>query len=167
MIDPLALNIDVNEVETGRPTIADNTEATLECVAAEVAENKARNGFNLVLTWKTVEELPNSKGDGTMVPAGFTLKRWLALQPSDKVLAKVEELKAEGKTSEANKSLNRFKEDIASTLDAMFNTNKGSRPNLSQDVIAQMPSKTVRAVIKLRDDDQFGPSNELGYYKTT
>lgn len=143
-MDPLDIDIDTNAIDTSRPVLAE-TLADLEVVSAEPAENSRKDGYNLVVAFKTTTALKSIKD--TEVQPGFSLKAWYPLQSKDK------------ETGEATQDWMR---NIVQLIDAALGTTKekGDRPTLKVGV-ASLPGKTVRARITVEDMQNGLPGNSV------
>lgn len=105
---PLELDVDLSQVDTSFPVlVAGLKDLTVKAFTKE--ENKAKNGFNLVV------ELATTTADKTVtdadVPAGFVLKKWYPLQDKP------------GTTKPGNWKIN-----LAAFQDACLGTTQGTRP---------------------------------------
>lgn len=146
MNDPLGINIDITNTDTTRPIIPDRTETVLVCKEVKVEPNKAGTGRNLVVTFQTAEPLVSTRGK-TIAP-GFMLTRWFPLQASPK------QIEAGMET--------RYLEELATLVDAFFNTTQGTRPVLSGEVVSQMAGRTCKAVIRVEAAQDGSEANSVG-----
>jgi hypothetical protein len=144
MNDPLAVEIDMNEVDTSFPVLAE-TLADLRITHAEPKENSRKDGYNLVVALETVAELEDLKGK--TVPAGFKLRSWLPLQSTDK---------------ETGEATTNWMRQVVSYIDAALGCSmeEKNRPTLKEGV-AQLVGKTVRARIIVEDMPNGLPGNSV------
>ena len=145
-MDPLNLNIDIQNHDASRPVLPAGTYQG-QIAGAEVVESKnAAGNYNLMVTVKTIEPYESTKG--TPINAGYSLKRWFPLQASEKQI--------EMGMGES------FKDQLAIMVDNLFGTTAEDRPALNQDVITQMIGKAITFTTTVRSDDQYGDGNDLG-----
>lgn len=145
-MNPLDLNIDISSHDASRPLLPDGQYAG-QVKSVTVEPSKAVPGnYNLVVVVATTE--PNVSTKGTTINPGFEVKRWFPLQASEKQIA--------AGNAES------FKDSLALLIDGLFNTTQGNRPALNQELITQMHGKPVLFSVKVRQDDQYGDSNDLG-----
>jgi hypothetical protein len=136
--DPLGLGLDLGNVDTSRPVLPEQLHV-LEIGSVEVKPNKAENGRNLVVVFKTVNESPDASGQ-QMIQPGYQITKYYPLQQS------------------ANEKAPDYKRDLAKLQDAVEGTTMGSRP-LFQPF--NYVGKLVIAKLKIRKDEEYGDSNEI------
>ena len=146
-MDPLSLNIDIENHDASRP-ILPKGEYPMVVVGSSIAPSKATPGNN---NWHvelaTTEVHTTTKG--TELQPGFKLSTYIPLQASDKQI------------ESGNK--NAFKDRIALTVDAIFNTKQGSRPAFTQDLVTQAVGQAVKGALSIREaEGTFPESNDLG-----
>lgn len=76
--DPL--DTPVGDIDISYPLIPPNI-TEFVCVEADVQDNKAKTGKNLVLTWENTRELTSTKGD-ILPPGNIKLKEYLSTVPT-------------------------------------------------------------------------------------
>lgn len=136
--DALGLGLDLSTVDTSRPVLPEGMYA-LVVDKVEVAPNKAGNGNNLLMVWKTLEDSPDSTGD-KVINAGFPLRKYYPLQQSE------------------NEKAPDFKQDLARLQDAMEGTTQGNRPAFNP---YNYQGRRVIAKLKIKVDDVYGAQNEI------
>jgi hypothetical protein len=145
MTDPLAVSINLAGVDTTIPLLPEAI-YDFQISEAVVEPNKDRTGSNLVVTVKTVnpiDSVPNEQGEVRAVKPGFPLKMYFALQA-----------KSDSADQEA------YKRNLADLIDAAFGTSVNDRPDLTRDLITQMPGKMVRGTVKF-DEYQGRKNNKV------
>jgi hypothetical protein len=145
------LNIDIAGIDTTRPLYSDRTDVPCVIDSVDVVENKAKNGYNMVVVFASTEAIPASV-EGKTVPTGNKLTKYYPLQASEK--------------QEAADMGDKFKEDIALLFDAAFQTDKETRPNLTEETLQALFGKEVLITARFRDDETYGQSNEVGRVKS-
>lgn len=125
MTDPLAIAIQVQGVDSTMPILPE-ADYVFQVKESKVEPNKDENGFN----WKLVLGLTQEQTavDGRPIKADFPVFVTNALQP-----------RPDSTDPEA------FKRSIAETIDALYGTNKDTRPNLDRELVANSVGKLVVA----------------------
>lgn len=137
-IDPLGLGMNLSEVDTSRPCLAEGVHM-LSIATVTVADNKALTGKNLVVEFQTVNDSPDVSGE-KIIGAGWKITKYYPMQQSD------------------NPKAPDFRADLARLQDAVEKTSQGNRPVFSPfNYIGQM----VVARLKVKQDDVFGMTNEI------
>lgn len=144
-----SLNLDLKSVDTTPPRIEDGTKAILEIAKAECLGNKAGDGYNLLVEFKTTDELPNNKG--TSMQPGYTLSKYYPLQQAEQ---------KPGKGAPPD-----FKIDLTKLVLAAYDVAQSEAPEFNDETVSGLVGKRVSATIKLKDDPQYGPSNEVANIK--
>jgi len=143
-MDPLGLNIDLNEVDTSMPVLTEGL-YILNIDKIEVVENKDKTGNNLLVMYKTVAPATSIKGQAEGktedIRPGYPLRQYMPLQNNpDKPDARD------------------FTENLAVLQDAVTGSTKGNRGRF-------MPStyigKQVAARVKIQDDPNYGKQNSI------
>lgn len=137
--DPLGLGMDLSNVDVSRPVLPE-TEVVLVTDKVEVTDNKAKTGRNLVVVFKTVNDSPDVTGE-KIISAGFPITKYYPLQQSD------------------NPKAPDFRADLTRLQDAVEGTSQGNRPLFHPH---NYVGKMVAARLKIRMDEEFGNSNEIG-----
>ena len=78
--DPLALGVDLNDVDAGRPVLP-KAQYVMKVDNVEVVENKAGTGRNLIIDFATTQPTESTKG--AHVNVGFRIRNYYPLQPSE------------------------------------------------------------------------------------
>jgi hypothetical protein len=115
MSGPLDLNIDLNETDTAMPVLLPGLyDASVK--SAEVSENNAKTGWNLVMQFELNEPATSvaaeERGDENDISPGFVLFKYYPMQQSD------------------NEKAPDFKRDLAALQDACLGTERGHRGEL-------------------------------------
>lgn len=140
------LDIDIANIDTSIALIPDRTQLPAVIEAIEPLENKAKKGFNLKVTFKTLEPSPESTVPGKSVPAGRAFDVYFPLQPSDEALKKGDE--------------RGYLERIVKVIDAALGTSQGNRPSLSE-ALSLMHGRNVLATIRIEKDEEYGDKNRI------
>jgi len=136
--DPLGLGLDLSGVDTSRPALPEGM-YILEVGEVKREENKKKDGFNLLVLFKTTSESPDVTGEKT-IAAGFTVRKYYPLQQS------------------ANEKAPDFKADLARLQDAIEGTEQGNRPPFNP---FNYTGKLVMAKLKVETTDEFGTQNNI------
>ena len=141
---PLDLNLDLNDTDTSFPVLPAGTYRVSVKAVEQVASKKVVGGFNLKVTFATVNTETTVGGvkaglTDDQAP-GLTFNRWYPLQPSD------------------NANFD-FKQGLAELQDATQGTTQGNRPPFNPAAII---GTEVNARLKLRVSDEFGTQNDIG-----
>lgn len=143
-MDPLGLNLDLNDVDTSMPVISEGL-YVLTVDKIEIVENKSKTGNNLLVIYKTTGPTTSLKGqlEGKEldIAAGFQLRQYMPLQQNpDKPDARD------------------YTENLANLQDAVTGSKKGTRGKF-------MPStyigRQVAAKVKVQDDPDYGKGNSI------
>lgn len=141
MNNPLDLNIDVKDVSTAMPRLAEN-EYICSIKSATVEENKAKTGNNLVVVFATTEEAEDQNGEP--LGAGIQVRKYYPLQQS------------------SNERAPDFRRDLTILVDAAFNIDEAhNRPTITNETLAQLVGEEVSVRVRLRESDQYGLQNEI------
>ena len=142
--DPLGLGINLQEVDTGRPVLAED-KYVMEIKDIDVKENKKQTGRNLVVIFATIQAETSVKAsqDGLTgdIKAGFTVRKYYPLQQSD------------------NPDAPDFREDLARLQDAVEGSTKENR-NPRFDPYSFKGQKVIVG-LKVENDEQYGQSNAV------
>jgi hypothetical protein len=142
--DPLDLGLNLAGVDTSSPVLEKGLYAvTLDDVTK--ADNSRKDGYNLVVKWKTVQPATSvqgrAQGKDNDVNPGWTLTQWYGLQQSD------------------NPNAPDYKKGLAALQDALEGTTMETR-NPSFSPLASI-GKTVMISVDVRDDEQRGLQNDI------
>lgn len=107
---PLELDVDLSQVDTSFPVLVGGLK-DLRVVGLARAENKAKTGFNLVVSFETTEPDTDLKGN-TVLP-GYKLTSYYPLQ---------------AKEGTAPDKVDGWKRNLAAFQDACLGTEQGTRP---------------------------------------
>lgn len=142
-IDPLGLGVNLNEVDTSFPVLAEGTYPFTVAEMEVVPKADDPNKRNLKVKFALAsEEAQSTKGE--KLSQGYPVTSYYPLQKSD----------------HPDAAPDGFAKQISKLVDAIFGTDDDTRP-------AQMPAfsecigRQVMAVIKVTEDDQYGTSNNL------
>ena len=146
--DPLNLNVELANHDASRPLLPDGQhEGIIANVQVVMSKNADTPTFrNLMVTVKTTMEIMSTKGG--MLAAGYELKRWLPLQASQKQI-------------DAGNA-NSWKDQLSNMVDGIFGCSPADRPALNSETITEMIGKAITFSSKVRHDEQYGDSNDLG-----
>ncbi len=148
-MDPLNLNIDIENHDASRPIMPQGEYAGVITASAVVPSKNSPGNFNWMITMSTSEVVQSTKG--TPINPGYKMTRYLPLQASEK-------------QKEAGME-NSFKDQIALTVDAIFGTSQGNRPAFTQELVTQATGKDVKAAVVVRAaDGAFPESNDLARF---
>ena len=148
-MDPLGLNLDLNDVDTSMPVLVEGL-YILTVDKIEIVENKDRTGNNLLVIFKTASDATSLKGQAEGkehdIKAGFQLRQYMAMQDNPN--------KPDARS---------FKENLATFQDAVTGSKKGNRgPFLPSTYIGRQ----VAARIKVKDDPDYGMQNNIARLTT-
>jgi hypothetical protein len=144
MQDPLQINVQLKGVDTDFPLIPEG-DYELQVVASTVDPNKDKTGLNWNLTLATTS--PITGVDGRDVKVGTKLFAVNALQ-----------------AREDSKDAQAFIRSLGETVDAIFGTDKNTRPDFSQEVVSSALGKTVLAHVII-DEYQGNKNNKVRRFK--
>lgn len=140
MNDPLSVSIDLTGVETDLPLLPEG-DVQLQVVESIVGPNKDSNGLNWFLKLATTS--PMEAIDGRNVNPNFPIFQTIALQA-----------KEDSKDPEA------FKRGLGEAIDAIFGTDKNTRPVFNQTLVNEAVGKFATAHIFI-DEYQGRRSNKI------
>lgn len=139
------LNLDLKNTDISSPRLAAG-KYDLEISSVDCQPSKRdESNYNLLVEFKTTDEAPDNKG-GTLQP-GYTLRRYFPLQQSP------------------NPKAPDFKVDITKLLMAAYNVEQSECPDFNDETVSGLVGRRLTASVKLKDDEQYGPSNEVGGFK--
>lgn len=136
--DPLNLGIDLNQVDTGRPVLVAGT-YQMNVASVEVQDNKAGTGRNLIVDFATTAPATSTKDKE--VAAGFRVRNYYPLQPSDK--------KPENDL---------WQQRLAQLQDAVLGTTQGDRPPFNPH---EFKDKMVMIVLDIESSEEYGDQNRV------
>jgi|SRR6056300_576034 len=136
----LDTQIDLNETDTSMPRLIDGKYLCSIDKAEVVASKSVEGNKNLMVIYKLAEDAESTIGSS--ISPGYQLRRYYALQPSEK-----------------NPDWD-FKTDIARLIDAAFGTSQGGRPEFNADTIAGLHGRQVIVTTKLVEGEM-GLQNEV------
>ncbi len=137
--DALGLGMDLSGVDTSRPCLPE-TAVVLQIGEVKRTANKSETGFNLVVEFKTVVDMPDATG-ARIVSAGYPITKYYPLQQSD------------------NPKAPDFRRDLALLQDAVEGPD--ARKNAAPFAPFNYTGSMVVAKLKIRQDEAYGPSNEI------
>lgn len=139
-MEALNLNIDLKDTDTSMPVLAAGN-YLCSIKEASPVPNKAETGHNLLVIFSTQEE--NETNTGGVANAGYQFRKYYPLQASE------------------NPSYD-FKRDLAKLYDAAFNPESDAdRPEITLETIASLVECDVIVGVKITDNEQYGPQNEV------
>lgn len=139
-MNPLDLNVNLSEVKTGRPVLP-KAQYRMIISETEIAENSKGTGYNLRVQFATVN--PETDEEGTLINPGFPVFRYYPLQQSD------------------NPKAPDFRVDIKRLLNAAFGCDDDSCPEFNEATVADLKGQEVLVSLKVRDDEEYGRSNDV------
>lgn len=138
--DALGLGMDLSGVDTNRPVLPEAS-YILEVKDVKVEQNKKQTGRNLVVEFMTTSDCTDATG-ARVIGAGYTILKYYPLQQSD------------------NPKAPDFQADLARLQDAVEGPE--SRAGGAKFQPFNYVGAKVMAKLKIRNDEQYGPSNEIG-----
>lgn len=142
--EPLEFEEDINEADADFPVIAPCI-GEVEIMEVTKEENKAHNGYNIVVKHETTAEL--EAVDGKPIKARSKLTRWFPCQSADK---------------KTGKPTDDWKNNLANLIDCTLGTSKGDRPPL-KEALNQLEGKKVHAQFRVGDFNGV-PKSEISRY---
>lgn len=127
MQDPLNIEIALTDVETTLPVLPDG-DYRFQVVESVIEANKDQNGYNWKLKLGLVE--PTTAVDGRPVSPNFPVFHTCALQARE-----------DSTDKEA------FKRSLGETIDAIFQSDKATRPNFNSKLVQEAIGRTVKAQV--------------------
>lgn len=139
------LNLDLKNTDISMPRLAAGKyDLEISKVDCEPSKKDANN-YNLIVEFKTLDEQPDNKG-GTLQP-GYILRRYFPLQQSP------------------NPKAPDFKRDLTLLTMAAYNVPQSECPEFNDETVQGLVGRRLNANVKLKDDEEYGPSNEVGGFK--
>lgn len=136
--DPLALNVSLDDVDTGRPVVAPGVYA-MKIGNVEVVDNKAGTGRNLIVDFELIQPAQSTK-DAVINP-GFRIRNYYPLQPSEK-----------------NPESDLWKQQLARLQDAVMGTSIGNRGAFNP---YDFREKQVLVDVSVETSDEYGDQNRV------
>ena len=136
--DPLALGVDLNDVDTGRPVLP-KAQYVMKVDNVEVVENKVGTGRNLILDFATTQ--PTESIKGAQVNVGFRIRNYYPLQPS-----------------ENNPDSDLWKQRLARLQDTLLATKQGERGEFNP---YDFKERQVIADIDIETSEEYGDQNRV------
>jgi hypothetical protein len=138
MSGPLNLSsFSIKDVDTSMPCPVGGA-AILNISNAEVGENKAQTGYNLMVEFALAEERESTTG-GVISP-GFKLRKYYPLQQSQSEKAPD------------------FRRDIAVLYKAVYGPDS---PDFDPETVSQLIGHQVEATLKVVNSEQYGEQAEI------
>lgn len=137
-IDPLNLNVDLNNVDTGRPVLPAGMYA-MKVDNVEVVENKAGTGRNLIVDFALTQPAESTKGHP--VHAGFRVRSYYPLQASEK-----------------NPDSDLWKQQLARLQDVITGSSLGNRGPFNP---YEFREKEILVDLVVENTDEFGDQNRV------
>lgn len=140
-IEPIVLDVDLNQVDTSIPVIKPGL-YDMEVADITKEENKDKTGYNLKVKFVTKEPAKSHKDEEQEINAGFPLFKYYPLQ------------KKEGGSDKFD-----WRVGLAQLIDACLGTEMGNRPGFNA---SELLNKTVRVAVAVsvnKDTEQ--PQNEI------
>jgi hypothetical protein len=138
MQDPLNVSVPLTGVDSSLPLLPE-ADYIVQCTESSVEPNKDKTGLNWNLKLATTTPVTSADGSREIKP-NFPVFMTLALQPRE-----------DSKDTEA------FKRNLAEAVDALFGTDKTSRPDFNRDLVNQAVGKTCTAHVYI--DEWQGKQN--------
>ncbi len=142
-MDPLGLNLDLNDVDTSMPVLMEGLYALI-VDKIEVVQNKDQTGNNLKVTYATMADATslagNETGDINDIKAGFKLTQFMPLQANPE------------------KPDYKYEKNLARLQDAVTGSKQGNRGKFMPTTYIGRP---LMGKVKVQKDEEYGVRNNI------